>query len=58
MNIIKQLEEEQRATAGENPKTCLDDLAREWDAITERTGVKEQREAYRVWAANPNAYPR
>jgi multiple sugar transport system substrate-binding protein len=47
----------QRASAGENPQACLDDLAREWDAITERTGVKEQREAYRVWASNPNAYP-
>ena len=47
-----------RALAGENPKTVIDDLAREWDAITERTGVDRQREAYRVWAANPNAYPR
>jgi multiple sugar transport system substrate-binding protein len=48
----------QRAVAGTAPKTVLDELAREWDQITERTGVDAQREAYRIWSANPNAYPK
>ncbi|MEO7241607.1 MAG: sugar ABC transporter substrate-binding protein [Variovorax sp.] len=47
----------QRATSGTDPKVALDDLAKEWDEITERTGVDKQREAYNIWAANPNAYP-
>jgi multiple sugar transport system substrate-binding protein len=48
----------QRAVAGTAPKAALDDLAKEWDAITERTGVDAQREAYKVWTSNPNAYPK
>ncbi len=48
----------QRATSGVSPKVCLDDLAKEWDAITQRTGVDKQREAYKIWASSPNAYPK
>jgi len=48
----------QRASSGVSPKVSLDDLAKEWDAITERTGVDKQREAYKIWASSPNAYPK
>ena len=48
----------QRAVAGTAPKQALDDLAKEWDAITERTGVEQQRQAYKAWSSNPNAYPK
>ncbi len=48
----------QRAVAGTAPKQALDDLAKEWDAITERTGVEQQREAYKLWSSNANAYPK
>ena len=46
-----------RAMAGEDPKTVMDDAAREWNDLTERVGVDKQREAYQTWAAKPNAYP-
>lgn len=48
----------QRAASGTAPKAALDDLAKEWDAITERTGVDAQREAYKLWSSNANAYPK
>ncbi|GBD44182.1 putative ABC transporter-binding protein [bacterium HR40] len=47
-----------RLWAGEDPKRILDDVAAQWDAITERVGLDRQREAYGQWAAKPNAYPR
>ena len=36
-----------RLWAGEDPKTILDDVAAQWDAVTEQIGVDAQREAYR-----------
>jgi len=44
--------------AGTSPKEALDKAAAEWDAITQRIGVDKQREAYKEWASNPNAYPK
>ena len=46
-----------RLWAGEDPQTILDDVAAQWDAVTERIGVDKQRAAYEAWAAKPNAYP-
>ena len=43
--------------AGEDPKAILDDVAKQWDALTERIGVDKQREAYLSWSANAAAYP-
>jgi multiple sugar transport system substrate-binding protein len=39
-------------------QNILDDLARQWDEITERIGVEKQRAVYTAWAAKPGAYPR
>jgi multiple sugar transport system substrate-binding protein len=44
------------AIGGKDPKQALDDLAAEWDALTEQIGVDRQREAYLAWAAKPSAY--
>jgi multiple sugar transport system substrate-binding protein len=46
-----------RLWAGEDPQTFLDDVAAQWDAVTERIGVDKQKEAYAEWASKPNAYP-
>ncbi len=46
-----------RLWAGEDPQAILDDVARQWDAITDRIGVDAQREAYLDWSSKPNAYP-
>lgn len=46
-----------RLWAGEDPKAILDDLARQWDEITQRVGVEKQRAVYSSWAARPGAYP-
>ena len=46
-----------RLWGGEDPQTILDDVAAQWDEVTERIGVDNQREAYEAWAAKPNAYP-
>ena len=46
-----------RLWAGEDPQAILDDVAAQWDAITERVGVDAQREAYLDWSSKPNAYP-
>lgn len=46
-----------RLWAGEDPQTILDDVARMWDAATDRIGVDAQREAYLDWSSKPNAYP-
>ncbi|MFL5335296.1 MAG: extracellular solute-binding protein [Geminicoccaceae bacterium] len=43
--------------AGEDPKAILDDVASQWDALTQRIGVDKQRAAYEAWAKKPNAYP-
>ncbi len=47
-----------RLWAGEDSQTILNDVAAQWDAITERIGVEKQREAYLDWASKPNAYPK
>jgi multiple sugar transport system substrate-binding protein len=39
------------------PQAILDDVAEQWDAITEEIGIERQREAYQAWASKPNAYP-
>lgn len=44
------------AIGGKDPKTVLDDLAKEWDALTEQIGVDRQKAAYLDWAAKPSAY--
>jgi multiple sugar transport system substrate-binding protein len=42
---------------GEDPKTILDKVAAQWDAITEKVGVDKQKAAYQSWAAKSGAYP-
>ena len=46
-----------RLWSGEDPKSILDDVAAQWDAVTERIGVDKQKTAYQEWAKKPNAYP-
>lgn len=43
--------------AGEDPKTVADNLAAQFDAITEKVGVDKKKEIYAAWAAKPGAYP-
>lgn len=43
--------------AGDDPKAILDDAAEEWDAITEKIGVEEQKAVYTSWASKSGAYP-
>ncbi len=47
-----------RLWAGEDAKAILDDVAAQWDALTDRIGVDKQRAAYGDWAGKPNAYPK
>ena len=47
-----------RLWAGEDAQAILDDVAAQWDALTERIGVDRQRAAYLDWAGKPNAYPK
>lgn len=47
-----------RLWAGEDPQAILDDVAAQWDAVTERVGMEKQREAYLDWSSKPNAYPK
>ena len=44
------------AIGGKDPQQALDDLAAEWNGLTEQIGVDRQREAYTAWAAAPAAY--
>lgn len=46
-----------RLWAGEDSKAILDDVAGQWDALTEKIGVDKQKAAYLDWASKPNAYP-
>lgn len=46
-----------RLWAGDAPQEILDDLAEQWDDLTERVGVDKQRRVYVDWASKPNAYP-
>jgi multiple sugar transport system substrate-binding protein len=32
-------------------------MAQQFDAITEKVGVDNQKAVYKVWAAKPGAYP-
>ncbi len=47
----------QSALSGEEPQAALDAVAEEWNDITEKVGLEEQKAAYQEWAAKPNAYP-
>lgn len=44
------------AIGGADAKETLDGVSSEWDKITETIGVDAQRDAYKNWAAKPNAY--
>ena len=46
-----------RLWAGEDPQAILDDVAAQWDTVTEKIGADKQKEAYLDWASKPNAYP-
>jgi multiple sugar transport system substrate-binding protein len=43
--------------AGEDAKAVSDRMAQQFDAITEKVGVDNQKAVYKVWAAKPGAYP-
>ncbi|MGH6924613.1 MAG: ABC transporter substrate-binding protein [Propylenella sp.] len=46
-----------RLWGGEDPQTILNDIAAQWDQITEQIGAENQKAAYQAWASKPNAYP-
>lgn len=46
-----------RLWAGDDPQAVLDEVAANWDALTDRIGVEKQRRVYADWASKPNAYP-
>ena len=46
-----------RLWAGEDPKAILDDVAKQWDDITQQVGVEKQKAVYKAWAAKSGAYP-
>jgi multiple sugar transport system substrate-binding protein len=46
-----------RLWAGEDAKAILDDVAAQWDKLTDKIGIDRQRAAYADWSAKPNAYP-
>ncbi len=46
-----------RLWAGEDPQSVLDQVAADWDALTDRIGVDKQRRVYTDWASKPNSYP-
>ena len=39
-------------------KKILDDVAKQWDAITKQVGVDKQKAVYAAWAAKSGAYPK
>jgi multiple sugar transport system substrate-binding protein len=47
-----------RLWAGADPKAIVDDMARQWDEITQKVGVDKQRTVYVAWEAKPGAYPK
>ena len=47
-----------RLWAGEDPKKILDDMAKQWDDITQQVGVDKQKAVYSAWAAKSGAYPK
>jgi len=44
------------AIGGKDPKQSLDDLAAEWDGLTEQIGLDRQKAAYLDWSSKPSAY--
>lgn len=46
-----------RLWAGEEAKVILDDLAGQWNELTDRIGRDKQKRAYLDWVSKPNAYP-
>jgi multiple sugar transport system substrate-binding protein len=44
--------------AGDDPKAILDEIAKQWDEITQRVGVEKQKAVYSAWAAKSGAYPK
>ncbi len=44
------------AIGGKDPKQALDELAAEWDTITQQVGLEQQKAAYANWASKPSAY--
>jgi multiple sugar transport system substrate-binding protein len=44
--------------AGEDPKKILDEVAKQWDDVTQRVGVDKQKAVYNAWAAKSGAYPK
>jgi multiple sugar transport system substrate-binding protein len=47
-----------RLWAGEDPKKILDDVAKQWDQVTQQVGVEKQKAVYSAWAAKSGAYPK
>ena len=47
----------QAVMGGADPQEKLDKVAEAWDALTEKVGVDNQRDAYAEWASKPAAYP-
>ncbi len=47
-----------RLWAGEPSQKILDDVAGQWNELTEKIGVDKQRAAYLDWAGKPNTYPK
>ena len=47
-----------RLWAGEDPKKIADDIAKQWDEITQQVGVDKQKAVYSAWAAKSGAYPK
>ena len=43
--------------SGKDPKAVANNLAGEFDAITEKVGMARQKEIYAGWAKKPGAYP-
>ena len=46
-----------RLWAGEDAKKILDDIAKEWDAITQKVGVDKQKAVYNAWACQGRRLP-
>jgi multiple sugar transport system substrate-binding protein len=44
--------------AGDDPKKILDEIAKQWDEITQRVGSDKQKAVYNAWAAKSGAYPK
>jgi multiple sugar transport system substrate-binding protein len=47
-----------RLWAGEDPKKILDDVAAQWDQVTQQVGLEKQKAVYSAWAAKSGAYPK